>query len=198
MKKNFRPFLETTFSELKMQEIITPEVVSTSAIVISLLSLLFQGMLWRRSNRPVVSAYLCDADPENKNSNSVAFKLILANTGNMPATNIRLSVKESDIEKIFEDGTEEILKNTAMRCFGKYPLLPLLLNDERIETAFGFSEHVGTDKRTGLKYDTWFPVKKTYYDLTSRKYTSSLKLRIRDREGFGGSVFTIQKTTRRT
>ncbi len=180
-----------------MEEIITPYIFSASALTASLVSLLFQGMLWERSNRPIVSAYLCDANPENKNSNSVAFKLVLANTGNMPATNICLTAKKTDIEKIFEDGTEEIPKNIAMRCFDKYHLLPLLLNDERIETAFGFSKHVGTDKRTGLKYDTWLPVRITYYDLNSRKYTSSLKLRIRDREGFGGAVFNIQKSTHR-
>lgn len=180
-----------------MQKIITPEVVSTSAIVISLLSLLFQGMLWRRSNRPVVSAYICDAEPEDKSKKSFAFKLVLVNTGNMPATNIYLSAKESDIEKIFEQGTKDIRKSIVTNCFKKDSEVPLLVNGERIETAFGFSEDIGNNEKTGLKYDAWLPVRITYYDLSSRKYTSSLKLKIRDRESFGGAVFNIQKSTQR-
>ncbi len=180
-----------------MQEIITPYIFSASALTASLVSLLFQGMLWRRSNRPIVSAYICDAEPEDKSKKTFPFKLVLINTGNMPATNIYFSAKESDIEKIFEQGTEDIRKSIVANCFENDSEVPLLVNGERIETTFGFSGDIGNNKRTGLKYDAWLPVRITYYDLSSRKYTSSLKLRIRDREGFGGAVFNIKKSTHR-
>ncbi|MCI5121509.1 MAG: hypothetical protein D3908_10030 [Candidatus Electrothrix sp. AUS4] len=178
-----------------MKQVITPYIFSTSALTISLLSLLFQGILWRKSNRPIVSAYLRNVIPEDiKNYNVIALGLVLINTGNMPATNIRISAKKSDIEKIFYEDIDDETRNIVTDCFEKKSEVALLLNGEKIETAFGISKRTGYRKWKGLKCgETWLPIRITYKDLNKRRYCSSLKLRLRDPYGFGGSGFDFER-----
>ena len=178
-----------------MPELITPYTISVTALTISLVSLLFQQVRWRESNRPIVSAYLSNAIPEDiKSTKIIAFKLVLVNTGNIPATNIRISAKKSDIEKIFFDNTDKETKSIVEDCFEEKSEVALLLNGEKIETAFGISEYLNGLKWKGLKWDRiWLPITITYKDLNKKRYRSSLKLRLRDRNGFGGSGFIFEQ-----
>ena len=100
-----------------MPELITPYTISVAAFTISLISLLFQQVRWRESNRPIVSAYLCNTFPNEKISRSVDLNLIIINTGTMPAIDIRIRAKESDIKKIFGDEINEVDKDIVMNCF---------------------------------------------------------------------------------
>jgi len=178
-----------------MSEMITPYTISVSALLISLLSLLFQEFQWRRSNRPIVSAYICDAKEVRADSKVDLFNLVLINSGPIPASNIRLQVKESDLKKIFSDVITEQEKEIVKVCFDEESNVALLLNGEKAETYFGRSEHIGNGKCRGLEYDAWLPVKITYYDLNKRKYKTKIKLKIRDSYGFGGSILKITKSS---
>ncbi|MCI5125613.1 MAG: hypothetical protein D3925_14350 [Candidatus Electrothrix sp. AR5] len=112
----------------------------------------------------------------------------------MPATNIRLYAKKIDIEKIFHEDVDDETIKIATDCFEKKSKVALLLNGEKMETAFGISEYTGNLTWKGLKWDdTWLPIKVTYKDLNKRKYHSLLELRLRDTDGFGGSSFDFEK-----
>ena len=178
-----------------MPELITPYTISVSALLISLLSLLFQEFQWRRSTRPIVSAYLCNTFPNEKISSSVDLNLIIINTGTMPATDIRIRAKESDIKKIFGDEINEVDKDIVTNCFDNKRTTPLLLNGNKAETFFGHCEQINATSWKGLKYDSWLPIKITYRDLNKRKYRTSIKLKLRDSYGFGGAVAELTKTS---
>ncbi len=93
-----------------MTELITPYTISVSALTISLVSLLFQQIRWRESNRPIVSAYICDAKKGGNISKASWFNLVFINSGAIPASNVCLQVKESDLNKIFSDDIKEVEK----------------------------------------------------------------------------------------
>lgn len=172
---------------------ITPYTISVAALTISLVSILFQQIRWRESNRPIVSAYICDAKEVRADSKVDFFNLVLINSGPIPASNIRLQVQESDLNKIFSDDITEPEKELVKVCFDEESNVALLLNGEKAETYFGRSEHIGSEKCRGLEYDAWLPVKITYYDLNKHKYKTEIKLKIRDSYGFGGAVLKITK-----
>lgn len=178
-----------------MPEIITTISVSAAiATIISLFSILLQELRWRRSNRPIVSAYICDAEKGREIGKVDSFNLVLVNSGAMPAINVCLRAKESDLNKIFSGDTEESEKQVVKICFDEESSVSLLLNGEKVETYFGTSEHIGNGKCRGLEYDAWLPIKITYYDLNKHKYDTEIKLKIRDSYGFGGAV--LGKTRR--
>ena len=172
---------------------ITPYTISVAALTISLVSLLFQQIRWRESNRPIVSAYICDARKERDVNKWCSFNLVLVNSGAVPASNIRLHAKQSDINKIFSEEIKEVYKEVVINCFDKKRIIPLLLNGEKIETFFGNAERIGHGKWIGLEYDSFLPIKITYCDLNRKRYQTKLKLKVRDSYGFGGAVLKITK-----
>jgi len=168
-----------------MNEINPQYVISFSALIISFSSFAFAIKSWHQSNRPIVVAYIHE---ELMGVNGGAFSLVLSNTGNRPATNVQISAKADDINKVFEkeiaDNQREIVKN----IFSSQSKVALIKNGTEIKTAFGHFEKKG-DKFSGIKYDSWLPITIKYEDLNSRYYVSKLSLRIRSLEGFGGGIW---------
>jgi len=163
--------------------------ISVTALLISISSFVFAIKSWHQSNRPIVVAYI---EEHSMGVNSATFNLVLSNTGNRPAVNIKLSALKDDIEKIFEENIDDVTKNGIFNCFKEVSEVALLKNNSSIVTSFGSFE--GPYKnRKGLKYDSWLPIEITYKDLRANKYKEKLPLKVRGLKGFGGGIWSEPK-----
>jgi hypothetical protein len=120
---------------------------------------------------------------------AATFNLIVANSGNRPATQIRLTALPSDIESLLNEKSTENRKQSIKQCFSEAAIIPLLRNGEELETAFGaFTD--STANEAWLNYDKTINITVNYADLEGHNYKSHLPLRVYARRGFGGSVWT--------
>ncbi len=140
---------------------------------IALLSLAFAVYSWRQANRPLVSARVTS----HKGGNiATTLSLLIENTGNRPALNVRLLAKESDIRGAH---TQSLIPTDAQRCFLSGISIPVLANGRSTSNAF---EHLGDPEcwRPGSK----IPIRIKYQDLSGRRYTSKIQLLLPDDAGF--------------
>jgi hypothetical protein len=166
-----------------MEEIKT--IISVLAIGISLASLYFARRSWMQSNRPIITAFIATHASGNV---AAVFDLIVANTGNRPATNVRITAKPEDIEKLIHSKAEEEQRKSVHDCFDNESIIAVLRNGEELSTAFGSVSHAAS-KDQCLNYGAEIPIEITYNDLEGRKYKSRLPLRVYAREGFGGATW---------
>lgn len=155
---------------------------SAVAIGISLASLYFSRRSWLQSNRPIVTAFVKEKEPS---TGCTIFNLIIANTGNRPATDIQLATTDKDISRLLDAEASEKEKDSIKLCFSDEAIVPLLRNGEELETYFG---HTGLQEKC-LRYGTQIVVEVRYCDLEGRKYLSRLPLKIYVRRGFGGHTW---------
>ncbi|MBM9514687.1 hypothetical protein [Desulfogranum marinum] len=163
--------------------------ISATALLISISSFVFAIRSWHQSNRPIVVAYI---EEHSMGVNSATFNLVLSNTGNRPAVNVRLNARSNDIEKIFEEKIDEVTKNGIFNCFKEDSELALLKNNTSIVTSFGSFEGI-YPKREGIKYDSWLPIEITYKDLRAKSYKEKIPLKVRGLKGFGGGIWSEPK-----
>jgi hypothetical protein len=77
-------------------------IVSITSPIISILSLYFTSRFWFATNRPIVCAKIATYSSGDLMEH---YNLIIHNSGNRPATNIRLYADKNDIENIIlKDG----------------------------------------------------------------------------------------------
>jgi hypothetical protein len=161
-------------------------VVSAVAMAVSLISLHFTKVNWLQSNRPIVTAFVTE---HHAGSGAATFNLILANTGNRPATRIRLVAPNENIRKLVEPGVSDKHFKLIAQNFMANSEVPLLRNGEELATSFGaFVPNEPNGK--WLKYGSECDVSVTYQDLEGRTYESKLPLKIYARHGFGGGVWS--------
>lgn len=153
------------------------------AISISVASLYFARRSWFQSNRPIVTAFVAECGDLG-----TVFNLVVANTGNRPATRISLHATPEDIASLTDMDASDDRKCAIAKCFSEKATIPLLRNGEELETAFGAFSNNPTDG-TWLNYATQIQIEISYSDLDGRNYTSHLPLRIYARKGFGGSLW---------
>ncbi|MGQ7744613.1 hypothetical protein ACUNDQ_10425 [Pectobacterium brasiliense] len=163
-------------------------IVSVLALILSVLSFFFTRRSWLQSNRPIVSAAV---ETHAGGNESIAYNLVLSNTGNRPATNVRIRVKESDIDACLSEWVRsQKVKNAiysgVMRCFSDDGEIPLLLNGKFMTNSFGYTRG---DQQTFWRYGANLPVVVEYSDLDSRDYQSKQIIRIKDSDGFAGGVW---------
>ena len=141
--------------------------------VIALISLAFAIYSWRQANRPLVSARVTSHKGGNL---GVSLNLLIENTGNRPALNVRLIAKEADVRAAH---SQSVIPIDAERCFFSDIKIPVLANGRSTSNAF---ESIGHS-------DSWragseIPIKIKYRDLSGRRYTSKVTLWLADDAGF--------------
>ncbi len=166
-----------------MEEIRTSLVAF--AVAVSLASLYLSRRLWLQSNRPIVTAAIVDYASGNMGA---VFNLVVSNTGNRPATNVRLNAKSEDIDKLMVVSVEEGKRQSIHNCFNDEAMISLLKNGEELTTSFGSISHPGS-KDQWLKYGARITIEITYDDLEGRSYRSIVPLKVYAREGFGGGIW---------
>lgn len=153
------------------------------AIAVSLASLYFSRRSWLQSNRPIVTAFVSDRGTGN---NSTALNLVVSNTGNRPATNVRLIAAENDISRLLKQTAQPNRKQMIYACFQETAIIPILRNGEELSTLFGA---ITSNDESWMEHGAQIEIRVEYGDLDGRCYKSEMPLKIYAREGFAGSVW---------
>ena len=149
--------------------------ISITSVAIAILSLVLAFYSWRQANRPLVSARIAVASGGNA---GVALNVVVENTGNRPAKNIRLIARQSDV--IAALSAPSIIPIDAKRCFFSEVSIPLLVQGRATSNAFGHLGQPSGSWRSGAE----IPIKIVYGDLGRRKFSSKLRLLLADDAGF--------------
>jgi hypothetical protein len=160
-------------------------IIAVFALATSLASLWFARRSWLQSNRPVVSVFVETVAGGNV---SIVYNIVVANTGNRPATSIRLSARSVDLKAAQADLKASDQKTTAtsmdvVSCFSEEGVIPLLRNGDTTYNSFGYTDGGSS---TFWRYGAQLPIRVSYRDLDGRLYKSHQVLRIKDSTGFAG------------
>lgn len=163
-------------------------IVSAFALVVSLISFWFSRRSWLQSNRPIVSAAV---ETHAGGNESIVYNLAVSNTGNRPATNVRIRAAKSSVEACVSKWVNNFKGPSTtfsgvMRCFSEDGEIPLLLNGKTMINSFGYTRG---DEQTFWRYGSVLPIEIEYNDLEGRRYCSAQKLRIKDSAGFAGGIW---------
>ncbi|QHV00264.1 hypothetical protein [Synechocystis sp. CACIAM 05] len=156
--------------------------------LLSGLALFFTRKFWLMANRPIISV---NVETESSGNINTMYNLVVYNSGNRPAINIQLKVKEDDLEQIFCERNDANKKyfdyhiESIKRCFNQKTMIPLILNGKSISNSFGLTGQNGI-----LIYKSQLPIKITYQDLDGRKYSNNQKLLITTSEVFADGQWT--------
>lgn len=156
-------------------------LVSGAALAVSLLSYYFSIKSWRESNRPIVTARVSTHEGGNV---GIALNIVVQNTGNRPAKNVRLAVDRSALEAALSSDT---LREQVHRCFSDEAVIPVLENGRFVSNSFGALSDQANKS-------TWKPNSKldidvSYQDLDGRKFNHHIPLLVADDAGFAGSFW---------
>jgi hypothetical protein len=160
-----------------------------AAILLSIASLAIAIRNWRQSNRPIVAAFVRTCAGGNVGMN---FELVVLNAGSRPAAEVSLSCLPKELEAclITPDAKvkEEVLWRNAVACFAEEGLIPLLLPGAEAVSSFGRTGEGGL-----WKYRSYLPAIIKYRDLEGRKYSSKIRLIIKDSSTFSGGKWSQSK-----
>lgn len=163
-------------------------ISSTLALIIAMASFWYSRKNWLQSNRPIVSAAIVT---HTGGSELIAYNLELYNTGNRPATNIRIHVEENDIKLCLAERSENQNIDSNMyarviRCFSDDAVIPLLLNGKSQTNSFGYTSNT---REIFWRYGASFPIAIEYSDLEGRKFKSIQTLKVKDSAGFADGAW---------
>jgi hypothetical protein len=165
---------------MNMEEIKTG--IAVCAFLLSALALIFTRRSWFESNRPIVTAEIVTHSGGNV---AILYNLVIHNTGNRPATEIKLQAKSADIEKAINQNTNAALQKEVRRCFSLNGKIPLLHQQSKVSNGFGLTSI--KPEENVLVYEAIIPITIKYKDLNGRKYVSKQTLIVKDSEFFAGS-----------
>ena len=108
------------------------------SIIVGLLGVIVTGAIykfnmysWKQSNRPFVTARISPIEWA-----SPALRLVLTNTGNRPAKDVKLSLsRKEDLLESFLPNPDAEMKRFAESCFQNE--IPIIANGKELEASFG-------------------------------------------------------------
>jgi hypothetical protein len=162
-------------------------LIATAALVVSILSFYFARRSWRESNRPLITVRTTSfGDGGNV---GIPLSLLIENTGNRPAKNIRLTVAGGVLDAALAVPPGDVLRKHVESCFTDGAVIPVLANGRSTSNGFGF---LSVDKPT-WKMHSRFEIDVTYQDLDDTQYKHRIPLLIADDAGFAGSHWETPK-----
>lgn len=159
--------------------------ISVLSAAVALVSVCFAIYSWQDANRPLVSVQVATAEGGN---NAISLNLVVENTGNRPAKNIRIVAKQTDVLAALDKLGS--MPTDAHRIFYSGVSIPLLIHGRQVTNAFG---HLGNEPgawRSGAV----IPVKVIYGGLGWRCYCSSLRLLLADDAGFAQTFWAQEQS----
>lgn len=150
-------------------------ILGIAAVVIALVSLCFAVYSWRQANRPLVSARVTSHSGGNV---GIALNLLVENTGNRPARDIRFVVKEPHVRAAHSQAS---IPKDAQRCFFSGIVIPVLANGRSASNAFG---QLGQEQPDSWQAGSEIPVTLKYRDLSGRRFSNKIRLFLADDAGF--------------
>jgi hypothetical protein len=159
-----------------------PIFISLIAAAVSVLSLGFAIYSWRQANRPLVSARISAAAG---GSETIALNIVVENTGNRPARDVRLIARRVDVTAALVPGWQQGIPNDAEQCLLQNVSIPILANGKSVSNAFGHLEGAKGPWRSGAE----IPITIRYRDLGLRRFRSRMHLLLADDAGFAQSFW---------
>ena len=167
---------------------INPLAIEVIALF-NILTFLNTRQLWQQSNRPIVSALV---ETYTSGNTSILYNLVIINSGNRPATNVKLNINnENEFKKCFTQKIDDLDNGVVRgikRCFSEEGFIPLLLNGEKKTNSFGITSKIKDDNL--WIYKSSFFVTIRYNDLEGKQYKSLINLQIKDSNAFAGSSWS--------
>lgn len=171
--------------------------LSSAAFCISCLALWISHRNWLRSNCPIVVACIETATAQDEAF--IAYNLVVVNTGNRPAVNVRLYCEDSDLEQCIQPGPHAGKKlgstwTHVKKCFQEDAEIPVLLNGKSVSNSFGFT---GVNQQSFWKYNSRLKITLRYADLDGTNYRKELILLIKDSVAFAGGMWSMPEETKK-
>ncbi|HEY8227024.1 MAG TPA: hypothetical protein VIG25_17240 [Pyrinomonadaceae bacterium] len=160
-------------------------IIASAAFAVSTLSFYFARKSWRESNRPLITVRTTSFDSGGNVGTTLS--LLVENTGNRPAKNIRLTVDPKVLESALAAESEDALRKRVEMCFSDRGVIPILANGRNTSNGFGW---LSADDKATWKEDARFEINVSYDDLDGRHYKHTNPLLIADDAGFAGSYWS--------
>jgi hypothetical protein len=155
-------------------------LVAGAALIVSIISFYFSIKSWRESNRPLITVRTTSFG--SGGNVGIPLSLVVENTGNRPAKNVRLTVENNALNTALVAELGDTLRKHVERCFSDDGVIPVLANGRSVSNGFGF---LSADDPT-WKVQSRFEINVSYQDLDGRRYTHTNPLLIADDAGFAG------------
>jgi len=158
-------------------------VISIFALVISITSTWFAVHSWRQAHRPLITARVSITG----GNVAVALAIVVENTGNRPARNIKLSAREEDVIACLAPGQNSIVPEEIRSIFFNNIVIPVLTNGRAVSNAFGL---INQSSASIWIPNFMLPITIYYEDIEGRKFTSNLNLQSTYENAFAGSSWS--------
>lgn len=158
-------------------------IVSIFSFLIATLALYVSRKSWLQANRPILTARISSA--EKGGNLGTALNIIVENTGNRPAKNIKLSVSADALDSLFADNevANSQWRQKITKIFSDRGVIPVLGNGKSISNSFGF---LSNSDRTTWKDEARTEITISYEDFDGREFKHTNPLFIAGDEGFAG------------
>lgn len=149
--------------------------ISIVSVIVAAGSFFFAIFSWAETNRPLVTARVTTHSGGNM---AITLDILLENTGNRPAFDIRLSARAENVAAAMLDPQGPMPKDAA-RVFFCEVFVPVLANGRSITNGFG-SLGQGAVWRAGAT----LPIMVSYRGLGGRRYVEPCTLLLAEDAGF--------------
>ncbi|MHB1057991.1 MAG: hypothetical protein ACYC0F_08930 [Rhodanobacter sp.] len=151
-------------------------LISVGSLLAAIFSVYFTVRLWRKSNRPLVTARIATHSGGNM---AISLDILVENTGTRPALDVRLRAKSEEIRAamLSQDSTE--IQRDANRIFFSDVSIPVLANGRIMSNAFGATGE-GGDWCAGARIS----IEVCYSGMDGTRYTEPGVLLLHDDAGF--------------
>ena len=163
---------------------VTTLFVPVAALLVSVLSFYFAIKAWRETNRPLITARVSSLGMGG--NVGVPLSIVVENTGNRPAKNIRLRVDQKELDSFLTSTGGDSLRRQIHACFSDDGVIPVLANGKSVSNSFGF---LADDDNVSWKGDPHFDVEISYQDLNGRGFRHRLPLFVKEDAGFAGGFW---------
>ena len=162
-------------------------IVAAASLLVAISSLTLTWLLWRKTNRPILTAWIASAAGGDK---GIALNIVLENSGNRPAKDIRLITTKKHVLAALNHPGETEIPGDARSCFFSSKQISVLANGKRMTNAFGY---LG-GKPGAWKSGAVIPLVIEYKGLENENYRAKMSLILVDDNGFAQSSWDTSST----
>jgi hypothetical protein len=162
-------------------------VIAGLALLVSLLVYNFNRKSWRETYRPIVTARITAFSSGNRGT---ALNIVVSNTGNRPAKNIRLLVNQKHLELILLAPPGDSMRSLIADCFFPQTMIPILENERSVSNTFGY---LSDREDSTWKVNSTLNVEILYESLEGRPFKHKIPLLLADDGGFAGGLWRVSQ-----
>jgi hypothetical protein len=155
------------------------------ALMVSLFTYNFLRKSWKETYRPIVTARISTVSSGNRGT---ALNIVVRNTGNRPAKNIRLLVNKTYLESILLAPLGDSMRNLIEDCFSLRTIIPILENERSVSNTFGY---LSDREDSTWRVNSTLNVEILYESLEGRTFKHRIPLLLSDDSGFAGGFWGV-------